>query len=268
MAYLVKPTKADYIQAINKARAKQKMYLENRIHVNTMVYKCSICKDKEFIWNQDVKAMVPCKCRVIRNMERRLKKSGLSVEEYRKKCIENFPIDREEACKMKELAMDFIANHKKGESIIYTGKSGTMKTSICMAICLDLTVKKAEDHLYFSYRDEMPILRWQMFNKVDAYQERIRTLINIDNLFIDDLFKTKKSVQDKEIKLDVSTTDLQIMFQIINGRYMNKKTTIFSSEYSLGQIIKDVDEATGTRILEMCGKYGMNCSDINRRLIR
>ena len=274
MSALAKPTKKTWREAIYSAMSAQRIY---KAHNQEQIIKaqepirCKICNDNEYVWSDKYKAMIPCKCHAVRNMERRLRKAGISIEEYQKRSISNFPEDRPEAKKMKELALRFIAERQQGESIIYTGKSGTMKTSILMAICLELTYKYGQEHKYFSYRDEMPVLKWLMFNKADEYQQRIKELINCDNLFIDDLFKSKKSAADTKAgnaAIDVSATDLQIMFQLVNGRYMNRKTTLFSSEYKLSQIIADVDEATGTRIYEMCSKYNMTCKDINRRLMR
>ena len=259
-------------EKIYQAMAKQKIYKQNnpRLSENKKQYKCNICKDNYFILNEKSEA-VECKCRAGMIMRTRLAKAGISVDEYSRRNINCFPTDRLEAQNMKNLATKFLVEHKKGDSIIYTGKSGTMKTSILMAICLELTTKYNQNHKYFSYRDEMPLLKWQMFNKADEYQKNIKELITCDNLFIDDLFKSGKSATDTKmntVKIDVSSTDIQIMFQIVNGRYINHKTTLFSSEYKLSQIINEFDEATGTRIYEMCKKYNMYCKDINRRLIK
>lgn len=260
------------IEAIERAMLAQKKYGKNTSNNEKNIkIRCEICQDNEYVWSEKKKAMIPCKCHAIRNLERRLKKIGLSINEYKKKSIDNFPADRPEAKKMKELALRFLSEHQEGESIIYTGKSGTMKTSILMAICLELTIKQGKSHKYFSYRDELPILKWQMFNKAEDYQNKIKELITCENLFIDDLFKSSKSATDTKMntaKLNVSATDIQIIFQIVNGRYINRKTTLFSSEYRLNQIVNELDEATGTRIFEMCSKYNMTCIDINRRLLK
>ncbi len=269
MAVPIVPTKKEYLNAIHRAMLAQSRY-GNKSKPERPIYKCPICHDKEYVWNESLQVMVPCKCHAARTMERRLLQVGISSEEYKKRCIDSFPIDRPEAVNMKALAVKFLASHQKGEGIIYTGKSGTLKTSICMAICMELT-KAGQMHKYFSYRDEMPILKWQMFKQADKYQETIKELITCDNLFIDDLFKTKKSAMEtrsSDFKMEVTSTDLQIMFQLINGRYMNKKTTIFSTEYPLKKIIEEIDEATGTRIYEMCRKYNMSCHDVNRRLMK
>lgn len=266
MAALTAVSGSEWMTAIHRAMAAQKRY-GTQFRAAEPAYKCSICHDKEYIWDDNSKAMIPCKCHAMRVMERRLARAGISMEEYKKHCIRQFPEDRPEAAKMKALALRFIKEHEPGEGIIYTGRSGTMKTSICMAICMEMT-RRGQLHKYFSYRDEMPGLKWKMFHQADEYQAAMKELTTCDNLFVDDLFKTMKPAAMKggDYKLDVTPTDLQIVFQLVNGRYLNKKTTIFSTEYPLKKIIKEIDEATGTRIYEMCRHYAMGCTDINRRL--
>lgn len=58
-------------------------------------------------------------------------------------------------------------------------------------------------------------------------------------LLIDDLFKGK-----------VNETDINIMFEIINHRYINKLPIICSTEYLVEEILS-FDEAIGSRIYEM-----------------
>ncbi len=259
----------ELMDVIKKAMQKQNLRENISLFSEIKKYECNICKDKEYVWVKEAEAMKPCVCRAQKSIKRRLKKAGISIKEYEKKNINNFPTDRKEAVEMKELAVDFIKNHQKGESIVFVGKSGTLKTTICMAICLELT-RLGENHKYFSYRDEIPRLRNMMFKNAEGYENEIKKLTTCDNLFIDDLFKSMKSAtatKDNNFKIEISPTDLHIMFQIINRRYINKKTTLFSTEYTISQIINEVDEATGTRIFEMCKKYWKVCNDINRRLV-
>ena len=84
------------------------------------------------------------------------------------------------------------------------------------------------------------------------------------NLFIDDLFKLAGKVQNGHL-VDVDREELRIIFDIINARYLNHLTTIFSSEYSVNDITV-VDEALGSRIFEMVSPYGLLISGKNQRL--
>ena len=55
------------------------------------------------------------------------------------------------------------------------------------------------------------------------------------------------------ILLNGKTTesDINIMFEIINYRYLNSKAIIISSELTQDRLL-DFDEAVGSRIIEMC----------------
>lgn len=51
-------------------------------------------------------------------------------------------------------------------------------------------------------------------------------------------------------------SDINIMFEIINYRYLNSKAIIVSSELTQDRLL-DFDEAVGSRIIEMCkGRIG------------
>ena len=62
-------------------------------------------------------------------------------------------------------------------------------------------------------------------------------------LYIDDFLKGK-----------LTEADVNIMYELINHRYMNNLPIIVSTEKSLDQIL-EFDEAIGSRIIEMCRKY-------------
>ena len=66
--------------------------------------------------------------------------------------------------------------------------------------------------------------------------------------------------------MDVDREELRIIFDIINSRYLNHLTTIFSSEYSVNDITI-IDEALGSRIYEMINPYGLFVQGSNQRLV-
>ena len=77
----------------------------------------------------------------------------------------------------------------------------------------------------------------------EYYKKFISKFQNCDILLIDDLFKGK-----------VNDSDVNIMFEIINYRYINNLPMIINSEFLIDRLLY-FDEALGSRIYEMCRDY-------------
>jgi DNA replication protein DnaC len=77
----------------------------------------------------------------------------------------------------------------------------------------------------------------------EYYQNQVNKYKRARVLLIDDLFKGK-----------LNATDINIMFEIINHRYLNQLPLIISTEFTADKLL-DFDEAIGSRILEMCKDY-------------
>ena len=93
-----------------------------------------------------------------------------------------------------------------------------------------------------AYRDVITKLKQNMIDE-EYYQKELSKYKNAKILLIDDLFKGK-----------VTESDINIMFEIINHRYLNHSPIIVSSEFSADKLL-DFDEAVGSRILQMCKNY-------------
>lgn len=224
-----------------------------------VTYKCQKCKDEGFTFSMvdGYEQARECECQIPIRVERYLRGSGVDYEEYSAKMLSNFKADTKMAKEMKDYAIRFLADpHAKG--IGYFGKSGIGKTHICIAICQELTRKKLIPHQYFSYRREIQRLKAELYHE-EEYAALMNRWMNCRVLYIDDLFKFSTG-RDGQIQ----TQDLQIMFDLINSRYLNKSMTIFSSEYSVNDI-KRIDEALGSRIFSMIHPYGLKCEGENRR---
>ena len=77
----------------------------------------------------------------------------------------------------------------------------------------------------------------------EYYKKFISKFQNCDILLSDDLFKGK-----------VNDSDVNIMFEIINYRYINNLPMIINSEFLIDRLLY-IDEAIGSRIYEMCRDY-------------
>ena len=138
------------------------------------------------------------------------------------------------------------------------------KTHICIAVCHGLTVDKHEPHYYFSYRTEMPGLVKAARSYAEDYDESIHKWKTCQKSLYRRPFQTIRQGAKGHL-VDVDREELRIIFDIINARYLNHLTTIFSSEYSVNDITV-VDEALGSRIFEMVNPYGLLISGTNQRL--
>jgi DNA replication protein DnaC len=69
-------------------------------------------------------------------------------------------------------------------------------------------------------------------------------------LLLDDFLKGSVRKYNHVTKIDDS--EIELIFLVINERYLKRKDIILTSEYSIEQI-KQLDEAIGSRIFEMCG---------------
>jgi len=225
----------------------------------TSKYKCEKCHDEGGTLQtiNGYLTWVECSCNVQRKINALLKVSGINPEEYELKSLETFLPDNEMAKAMKKNALDFLNSSAVG--IGYFGKSGIGKTHICIAICQEFTKRHLLTHKYFSYRTEIQKLKSCFYDR-EEYDKLMQKWIYCKVLYLDDLFKFSV---DKNGGL--KNQDLEIMFDIINTRYINRSITIFSSEYSLKDIML-IDEALGSRIYSMVKNFGMKCEGENRRL--
>ena len=208
-------------------------------------YKCNLCNDKGYIattlsgekkkltdvLSSQIDYVLPCKCQLEKQMYSKMKYSNIELDQYEKKSFETFKRDTEEADKMYELAYKFLESDAQG--VGFFGKSGTGKTHI----------QRLKALVY----------------KHEEYNALINDFKMATVLYIDDLFKLSKNSNG-----EMNIQEMQIVFDIINSRYMNKKRIIVSSEYTVAEM-KQFDEATAGRIREMIDDLGMKVEGVNRR---
>ena len=125
------------------------------------------------------------------------------------------------------------------------GESGLGKTHLTACMCNEL-INQYQQCLFTNFFEISKLIRASWNRNADA-EVVIRKICDIDFLFIDDLGteKLQKNGEDNWLQEQV--------FDIINKRYNNKKPTIFSSNYSLNELITDrgMMQKTVDRINEM-----------------
>ena len=178
-------------------------------------------------------------------MERQWKKAGINI----KNCnmtFANFNEWNEYAARAKSIAIAYFNyfprdRNKRENSILFCGQVGSGKTHLAISIALNL-IKKNYKVVYMPYRDIITKLK-QSICDADVYLELIDKFKKAEVLLIDDLYKGK-----------INETDVNIMFEIINYRYVNYLPIIVSTEFDIKDILK-FDESIGSRIYEMSKNY-------------
>ena len=232
-------------------------------------FVCKYCEDKGYYKAIDSLGLPHLKdcpyCFEKRKMALILKKSGISAGDYAKYTLDTFDAQRSKnAAKMKNMAVKYLDEHPSGIGFGVFGQSGGGKTHICIALCQAITEKYHEEHYYFPYNSQMIKLMKAAQSYHDDYEDIMRGWKSCDNLYIDDLLKmaARKTIRGKNT---YDPNELYILFDLINARYLNHKTTFFSSEYSVKDII-NIDEALGSRIFEMINPYGCFIAGNNERI--
>lgn len=187
-----------------------------------------------------------CKCLIKKESTMRIENSGLS------NIIEKWTLDTFNAAdpwqtRMKEVAVKYIETVKKGEKpwLFFGGAVGSGKSHLCTAVCGDL-IKKGHNVRYFQWSVEARKLKGYA-SEPDEYDELLGKFRRSEILYIDDLFKSKRN---ESTGLNPSDADVRLAFELINGRYVEDKIVVISSEWLLTDDLMGIDEGTFSRVYE------------------
>lgn len=209
-------------------------------------YKCKKCKDVTFILTE--RGAVPCSCKELREAERILSKSGIS-KEFANKTFDNFDYSRNvQVLNAYNMARQYVNNFQdikdsRPNSIIFMGSVGGGKSHLSFAIANAL-MKKGVGVIYMGYRESIMKIKQNVMN-MDEYEKIMNRYKKCKVLLIDDLFKG-----------NITLSDINIIFEIVNYRYFNNLPMIISTEKCIKDLL-EIDEAIGSRILEMAKDYNM-----------
>lgn len=133
-----------------------------------------------------------------------------------------------------------------GLGIYLYGDKGTGKTHLtaCMANYL---IRGRKQVLFTNFAEISKLLRATFGNRTESEAAYIERLATIDFLFIDDLGTERVQTKDGDLWLQ------EKVFDVLNKRYNNRKPTIFTSNYSIPELISErgIAERTVDRIAEM-----------------
>lgn len=202
--------------------------------------------------------MKRCKCFEVNKAKKLWDEAGIDMEQA-KQTFTSFKAWNTSSTDAKGKAIEYYQNFKsirteRSNSIAFVGQVGSGKTHLSIALAVNF-LKKDISVVYMSYRDVITKLKQNMIDE-EYYQKELKKYKYADVLLIDDLFKGK-----------VTESDINIMFEIVNHRYMNNSPIIVSSEFSVDKLL-DVDEGVSSRIIQMCKNYTIEIvgKDSNYRL--
>lgn len=231
-------------------KGEKKMWYDvmNALEGKLPDYDCKKCKNKGVIYYEDEEGYEmsrECECMKIRWSVKRIRESGMK-DILNKYTFDAYKAETEWQKYVKSKATEFV---KIGKGCLFIGgQVGCGKTHICTAIVGQL-IKQGNEARYMQWRDD--VVKLKQNANTEEYNRLIEPFKSVKVLYIDDLFKVKKGEQP-------TPADVNIAFEILNHRYLNDGyITIISSEKT-GKELIEIDEAVGSRIVEMSGDYFIN----------
>ena len=136
---------------------------------------------------------------------------------------------------------------QKGYGMYIYGNSGSGKTHLtaCMA---NMLMGQYREVLFTNFFEISAAIRNSFKGKsTDTEQNILNMIANVDFLFLDDLGTERVKKDNEDMWLQ------EKIFEVINKRYNNKKPTIFTSNYSLQELVEDrgLMQKTVDRIIEL-----------------
>lgn len=185
-----------------------------------------------------------CDCMKIRRCVWEMEKSGLK-NIIRELTFDAYTANEPWQQTIKAGAMNY-ADKLEGW-LLFCGQSGSGKTHLCTAVCRQ-RLFGGDEVRYMPWRDKIAELKSMSLDS-ERRSEIIASYKTAEILYIDDLFKVGKAADGS---CNPTGADVSLAFEIINHRYINHLPTIVSTEKTPQELV-EIDEATGSRIIEMAG---------------
>lgn len=214
--------------------------------VRPIQYECKKCMDTGFLCRTDENGCeinYRCDCFAIRQARKKMMHSGISSE-FQKKTFDNFYTkNNAQLTKAKTKAIQYVKNfrqteHDRYNSIMFCGQVGAGKTHLGTAVCSEL-MNSGVAVIYMAYRNAVTKLKQNITDEKE-YSRELNQYTVAQVLYIDDLLKGR-----------LTETDINILYEIVNYRYMNNMPIIISTEKEPNDLLI-FDEAIGSRLIEMC----------------
>lgn len=227
------------------AFAKMKANTINDTPGNLTGYDCPKCKNRGNIAipKEDGGISVrECDCMRIRRCVWEMEKSGLK-NIIREKTFEAYNAAEPWQKPLKAGANAYAEN--PAGWLLFCGQSGSGKTHLCTAVCRHRLLA-GDEVRYMPWREKISEIKGMSLDN-ERRAEILQGFKSAQILYIDDLYKTGKAADGSS---NPTGADIGLAFEIINHRYINHLPTIISTEKTAQELV-EIDEATGSRILEM-----------------
>lgn len=230
------------------------------------MFTCKECEDREIVAvgldPYGLTLYADCICKVKKNAARKLKSSGLTMQQLRYN-IANYKVNDENRNMFQGVGRylkawpELIKSSSDAKGFLLLGNAGIGKTMLASIIARDM-LDKGIQVVFVSSADILAELKDAQFNKDrNGIEAKIETLAKAQALIIDDVGKEKP------------TEWIQSMYyRLIDLRYRNNLLTGFTTNYypkPLEERLGDYGEATVSRILGMTVDYLLYAKDYDHR---
>lgn len=149
----------------------------------------------------------------------------------------------------------------RGIGIYLFGNKGTGKSRLTACMANEL-MNNYYSVLYTNFSEISKYIRCSFGKIGETEYEFLERLSSIDFLFIDDFGTELVTKNDQDMWLQ------EKVFEVINKRYNNNKPIIFTSNYSLRQLVEErgVADKTIDRINEMCEIMKLEGTSYRRKI--
>ena len=234
----------------------------NSLHGSLGYLDCPDCKNRGFIYESKpsggvyYERAVACQCMERRKSLKNIAESGLYAL-VRDCNFESFVAREPWQLHARARAVDYLDEYENSW-FCALGSVGAGKTHLCIAICGELLSRGLGVHYMLWLRDSPPLKG--VPESMAARERTLRRLATVDVLYIDDLFKNEGRARP-------TPADIRLAHEIINARYIARKTTLISSEWGMNELLA-FDEAVGSRIYERSRGFALTFTgDKNQRLV-
>lgn len=228
--------------------------LHNRSRGALAGHDCPACNNKGYTvsFTDGQEYIKPCACLKAREATKNIDRSGLASV-LKAWTFDAFEAEHPWQKTMKDIAQQYVEAVKGGsdEWLCIMGQPGCGKTHLCTAVCGEL-LNAGIPVRYMIWRDEAERIKADRLD-ADAMAELLEPLKQVDVLYIDDLHKgVRTDLRGHPLPTDAEN---RLCFEILNARYVRKKPTILTSEWSLTEDLVDVDEASFSRAYQKSKRF-------------